>query len=89
MTRVGSTAPSTTTGGKLHVDEQMTNFADFLRRLKELNPGLDLSNFPAEPWPGFGTPPAERNDTGPIRRVLLPLVFVALFFYLTSETLRG
>src|SRR6266498_2532198 len=39
-------------GGKLAVNEEMTAFADFLSRLKALNPAVDLTSFPADTWPG-------------------------------------
>jgi hypothetical protein len=41
-------------GGKLHVDKRMSDLADFLTRLKALNPAVDLTTFPAEAWPDLG-----------------------------------
>jgi hypothetical protein len=32
----------------------MSDLADFLTRLKALNPAVDLTTFPAEAWPDLG-----------------------------------
>ncbi len=79
-------------GGKLAVNEEMTAFADFLSRLKALNPAVDLTSFPADTWPGLGGPTPERS--GPVRRfltsALFPLIVIALpLVYLASQTLVG
>jgi hypothetical protein len=72
--------------GSLHVAKGMTDFADFLTRLKALNPALDLSS-----WPG----PGERTPVklGPVnwffRGALFPLIVVILLVYLASQTLLG
>ena len=66
----------------------MTDFADFLARLKTLNPAVDLTSFPAETWPGVGAGTNERDT--PIRRlltrsVLLPLCVVVLLVHLATH----
>ena len=43
-------------GGKLDVAERMTDFPDFLTRLKALNPVVDLTTFPSHSWPGLSGP---------------------------------
>lgn len=69
----------------------MTGFADFLSRLKTLNPAVDLTSFPADAWPGLGGPAPDKP--GPARRfmksALFPLIVIALLVYLASETLVG
>jgi hypothetical protein len=76
--------------GKLGVSKQMTSFADFLTRLKTLNPAVDLSSFPAGAWPGLGQPATEKRGTL-VRRytggALFPLIVISLLVYLASQTL--
>lgn len=75
--------------GKLHVAKRMTGFADFLTRLKALNPAVDLTSFPADTWPGLGPPATEKR--GIVRRfigsVLFPLIVITLLVYTASQTL--
>ncbi len=75
--------------GKLHVAQRMTGFADFLARLKALNPTVDLTSFPADAWPGLG--PLAREQRGIVRRfigsVLFPLIVITLLVYVASQTL--
>jgi hypothetical protein len=78
-------------GGKLHVDKRMSDFPDFLTRLKGLNPAVDLTSFPAEVWPGLGGRAAD--PPGPLRsfvqRLLFPLIVIVLLVSLASHTLLG
>jgi len=68
----------------------MTGFADFLSRLKALNPALDLSSFPSA-WPTQGERTPEK--LGPVNRffggALFPLIVVIMLVYLASQTLLG
>lgn len=73
-------------GGKLHVDKRMSNFPDFLTRLKGLNPAVDLTSFPAA-WPDLGERGSE--NPGPLRRLLFPLIVIVLLVSLASHTLLG
>jgi hypothetical protein len=73
---------------RLHVAKRMTDFPDFLARLKTLHPAVDLTSFPAETWPGVGAAPEERGT--PLRRLLtrsllLPLSVVVLLVYLATR----
>jgi hypothetical protein len=75
--------------GSLQVGEEMTGFADFLTRLRALNPALDLSSFPPS-WPTPVAPrPVEKPD--PVNRffrsALFPLIVVILLVYLASDAL--
>jgi len=76
--------------GSLHVAKGMTGFADFVTRLKALNPALDLSSFPPA-WPTLEERRPER--LGPVNRffrgALFPLIVVVLLVYLASQTLLG
>jgi hypothetical protein len=78
--------------GKLDVSKQMTSFADFLTRLKTLNPAVDLSSFPAGGWPGLGQPATKERGTL-VRRfmtsALFPLIVISLLVYVASQTLVG
>ena len=76
--------------GKLDVGKEMTGFADFLTRLKTLNPAVDLASFPADAWPGLGQPAT--RERGPLVRrfmasALFPLIVISLLVYLASQTL--
>jgi hypothetical protein len=70
----------------------MTGFADFLTRLKTLNPAVDLTSFPADAWPGLGQHATEERSTL-IRRfigsALFPLIVITLLVYTASQTLVG
>ena len=76
--------------GSLHVHRGMTGFADFLTRLKALNPALDLSSFPSA-WPTQGERTPEK--LGPVNRffggALFPLIVIIMLLYLASQTLLG
>lgn len=76
--------------GSLDIDKEMTGFADFLTRLKALNPALDLSSFPSG-WPTSGERTPQK--LGPVNRLfsgaLFPLIVVILLVYLASQTLLG
>lgn len=79
-------------GGSVPVDSAMTGFADFLRRLKTLNPAVDLTSFPAKAWPDLHQPApgGRRTDVSRfIRSALFPLFVIALLVYLASQTLVG
>jgi hypothetical protein len=73
-------------GGSVPLDSTMTGLADFLSRLKTLNPAVDLSSFPGD-WPGLGRPKGETGITTFVRRALFPLIVIALLVYLASQTL--
>ena len=77
------------TSGKLDVEKEMTGFADFLTRLKTLNPAVDLASFPTGAWPGLGQPATSRGTLVRhfIRSALFPLIVISLLVYLASQTL--
>lgn len=67
-------------GGKLDVNaRRMTGFADFLTRLKALNPAADLSSFPA------GWPNADEEETG-VGSVLFPLIIIIFLALIAWHT---
>ena len=76
-------------GGKLVVAERMTDFLDFLTRLKALNPAVDLTTFPPRSWPGLGGRPTE--EPGPLRRfvqsALFPAIVIVVIVYTAGHTL--
>jgi hypothetical protein len=77
-------------GGHLPVTNGMTGFPDFLARLKTLNPSVDLTSFPADRWPGLGTPATGERGTSVSRRIrgaLFPVGAVAVLIWLAIETL--
>lgn len=78
-------------GGKLLVAKEMTGMADFVARLKTLNPAADLTSFPGAARSDFRIPGAERPR--PVNRffesALFPLFVICLLFYLASQTLMG
>jgi hypothetical protein len=75
--------------GSLHVAKGMTGFADFLIRLKALNPALDLSSFPSA-WPTLKErTPEKLGSVNRLRGALFPLIVVILIVYLASQTLLG
>jgi hypothetical protein len=77
-------------GGKLHVGKQMIGFADFLTRVKTLNPAVDLNSFPADTWPGAGQSMTEERGTlvgRLMRSTLFPLIVISLLVYLASQAL--
>jgi hypothetical protein len=78
-------------GGKLDVGPRMTGFADFLTRIKTLNPAVDLASFPAGAWPGLGQPATTRGTLVRrfMRSALFPLIVISLLVYLASQTLAS
>jgi hypothetical protein len=79
-------------GGRLAVTERMTGFADFLARLKTLNPAVDVSSFPANAWPDLGTSGTEERGTSVSRRILgalFPLAIIVALIWLALVTLTG
>jgi hypothetical protein len=77
-------------GGKLHVRKRMTGFADFLARLKTLNPAVELSSFPADAWPGLGEPATQERATLVLRFLrspLFPLIVISSLVFVASQTL--
>jgi hypothetical protein len=77
-------------GGSVPVTKRMTDFPDFLARLKTLNPAVDLSSFPPDAWPGFGRPEGEERRTSISRRIrgaLFPVSVVAALVWLAIQTL--
>jgi hypothetical protein len=75
-------------GGKVSVAGRMEGFADFLARLKELNPAVDLTSFPADEWPGLATP-GEARPKSTLRPFMWAagLIFAALLVLQGIETL--
>ena len=77
--------------GKLDVGKQMTGFADFLTRLKTLNPSVDLNSFPSDAWPGLSHPITKERGTltlgGFVRSALFPLFVISTLVYAVSQTL--
>ncbi len=71
-------------GGKLAVNKEMAAFADFLTRLKTLNPAVDLSSFPAD-WPHADD--TETSGTG-VLRFVFPLIVIIMLAGIAWETLR-
>jgi nitrate reductase NapE component len=74
---------------KAELGGNTTDFADFLGRLKALNPAVDVSSFPtlvAETLPE-GTPSERRSllETF-LRSRLFPLVVLVLLIYLAGQT---
>jgi hypothetical protein len=79
-------------GGYLPVTTGMTGFADFLARLKTLNPAVDLSSFPPDTWPGLGARASDERGTSVSRRIrgaLFTVGCVAGLVWLTIETLTA
>ncbi len=78
-------------GGSVPVTKGMTSFADFLTRLKTLNPSVKLIGFPADAWPGLGDAATkERGDRVRVfRNALFPLIVISLLVYLASQTFLG
>jgi hypothetical protein len=77
-------------GGHLPVTNGMTGFPDFLARLKTLNPGVDVTSFPPDRWPGLGGPATQEHATTVgrgIRRALFPVGVVVALIWLAIETL--
>jgi hypothetical protein len=75
-------------GQKIHVAGRMTDFSDFLTRLKALNPAVDLTSFPADAWPGLGgRAPREPWPLGFVQSAPFLLTVVFLLVYLASQTL--
>jgi hypothetical protein len=75
-------------GGKLTVNKEMTAFADFLTRLKTLNPAVDLTSFPADFWRG----PTPEKELGPVARFFIGTFFfsgLAFVAYEAIQTLVG
>jgi len=77
-------------GGKIDVAEQMTDFHDFLLRLRELNPAVDLSGFREPAWPGLTMPIGSRESAGGRRaaHVAFAVVVVGFLVWLTVDTLH-
>jgi hypothetical protein len=77
--------------GKLDVGKQMTGFADFLTRLKTLNPAVDLNSFPSDAWPGLSQPMTKERGTltlvGFVRSALFPLFVTSSLVYVAIQTL--
>jgi hypothetical protein len=77
-------------GGTVPVTTGMTDFDDFLIRLKSLNPAVDLTSFPAKDWPDLHTPATAGGETDIgrlIRTALLPTGVIALIIWLAIQTL--
>jgi hypothetical protein len=82
-------------GGKLLVSQRMTDFLDFLTRLKTLNPAVDLSSFPAllaDARPVLGAPGATEHRSPVsrfLRSALFPLIVVSGLIWLAIDTISG
>lgn len=79
-------------GGSIAVGQGMTDFTDFVSRLKNLNPAVHLTSFPAKSWPDLHAPATDgrRADvTRLIRSGVFPLIVIALLVYLASQTFLG
>ena len=79
--------------GSVPVNSQMQDFADFLVRLKRLNPNVDLSSFPSKSktWAGVDTsiPPGQGTRLGRgLRAALFPVVVAAALVWLALEALK-
>jgi hypothetical protein len=74
-------------GGKLSVADTMSAFVDFVRRLKLLNPDVDLIRFPAD----FELVPSDtanpRGRLEALGTILFSAVVVLLLLYLAKNTL--
>ena len=74
-------------GGKIDVSSKMTDFRDFLIRLKALNPAVDLTSFPAKAWPEVAETPTKKGAVGlGLRSAIFLLFVIALLVFLTIET---
>ena len=73
-------------GGKLYVSEKMTNFSDFLARLRAANPAVSVTDVPADLLARRARREESRSFT---TSVLFPLLFVGLLVWLSLETLLG
>jgi hypothetical protein len=76
--------------GKAELGARTTDFVEFLRRLKALNPAVDVSSFPAlvaETLPENA--PSERRSRVQkvLRSGLFPLAVIVLLVYLSGQTL--
>lgn len=79
-------------GGRGPVERGMTNFHDFLSRLKALNPSVELTGFPSDAWPRLRTPMSEERDANLSRRIrgaLFPVGVVVVLAWLAVETVGG
>jgi hypothetical protein len=76
-------------GGRVEVTGRMTRFRDFLVRLRQLNPGIDLSSSPAEKWPDLALPAPPRTVGGSMRSALFPSIVFVVLAWLAFETLTG
>jgi hypothetical protein len=72
-------------GGKLRVPERMTDFSDFLTRLKALNPAVDLTTFPPDAWPGLGGRTHGSSFSRFVQSGPFALIVVILLVYLASQ----
>jgi hypothetical protein len=70
--------------GKITVNDRMAGFDDFLRRLKALNPAVDVSPFRLDTSGDIGRPDKRRSS---IVSFLFPLVVICLLVYLADKTL--
>jgi len=75
-------------GGKLRVAKRMTDFHDFLSRLKTLNPAANLPGFPADTWPDLGGQGAEKPGYARrfLQSALFPLIVITVLVYLATQT---
>jgi hypothetical protein len=73
-------------GGRLDVGaRRMTGFADFLTRLKALNPAADLSSFPAG-WPNEHEEDTGVGNFGSVVFPLIVIIFLALIAWHTLSS---
>jgi hypothetical protein len=79
-------------GGSVPVERGMTDFPDFLSRLKALNPTVDLTSFPSYAWPGLRTPMSQEREANLSRRIrvaLFPVGVVVVLAWMAVETVGG
>jgi hypothetical protein len=74
-------------GGSVVVRASIADFADFLTRLKTLNPAVDLTSFPADTWPGLGGRMPGRVAI--FLRRAISLICLAVFGYVVVQALVG
>ena len=75
--------------GKVSVRDGITDFRDFLAQLATLNPAVDLTTFPADDWPGIGTPAPARTLNSVARSALFPAIVIVALAWLAIHTLTG
>jgi hypothetical protein len=78
-------------GGKVDVHRGMSDFRDFLERLKTLNPAVDLSTFPMLVTEGLSggagsSAPQQSSVERFLRSAFFPLFVIVLVIWLAGQT---